>query len=467
MLHIFSAGNAGAGARTIGSPGTAKNVMTVGATENVRDDGVVDGCNISSADNADDIATFSSRGPTTDLRVKPDIMAPGTHARTRLRKTPALMGRRCAAAILTRQTHITRLARRSTPGRRAPATRPGGCLSAASLVYEYYGRVLNPGQTPSPAMLKALLLNSPRYLNGNGAGGTLPSNNQGWGDVNLGTLFDTTTARMLLDQSTVFGASGQQYQQMGTVADLSKPLRVSLVWTDAPGSTTGNSFVNDLDLEITVGGKVYKGNVFSGANSTTDGSFDTRNNVENVFIPAGVSGTFAVRVIARNITGDAIPGNAASTDQDFALVVSNGNAAPPAAALTQTAVRWSDAVGNNNGVVDPGELIALQVDLRNAGNATAAGVSGMMAVTGGSATMTNPTSTYADIAARRDKNERRRLPVDGQPVAGLCRRYHGCAYHHLRRGPDLCHCLHDPGWRPRAGRGGELFLYRPGGRNPR
>src|SRR6185295_2527754 len=58
---------------------------------------------------------------------------------------------------------------------------------------------------------------------------------------------------------------------------------------------------------------------------------------------------------------------------------------------------------NNNGVVDPGELIALQVDLTNGGSATAAGVSGMMAVTGGSATMTNASSTYADIAADATK----------------------------------------------------------------
>ncbi len=44
MLHVFAAGNDGPGADPIDSPGTAKNVLTVGATENVRDNGVFDGC---------------------------------------------------------------------------------------------------------------------------------------------------------------------------------------------------------------------------------------------------------------------------------------------------------------------------------------------------------------------------------------------------------------------------------------
>src|SRR6185436_4951396 len=67
-----------------------------------------------------------------------------------------------------------------------------GVAGAASLVYNYYNRLLNPGHTPSPAMLKALMVNTPRYLTGLSANDTLPSNSQGWGDVNLGLVFDNT-----------------------------------------------------------------------------------------------------------------------------------------------------------------------------------------------------------------------------------------------------------------------------------
>jgi hypothetical protein len=73
---VFSAGNQGPGGTSIGSPGTAKNVITVGAAENVQPFGGADGCGIgdSGADSANDIIFFSSRGPCTDGRKKPEIM---------------------------------------------------------------------------------------------------------------------------------------------------------------------------------------------------------------------------------------------------------------------------------------------------------------------------------------------------------------------------------------------------------
>jgi len=401
MLHIFAAGNVGPGTSTLDSPGTAKNVLTVGATEGVRDNGVVDGCGLSAADNADDMAAFSSRGPTVDQRVKPDIVAPGTHIQGPASQASGYDGTGVCGA---NQDNNTSTIEPYYPAGQTLYTWSTGTshstpavAGAAALAYEYYGRVLAPGHTPSPAMLKALLLNSPRYLNGAGTGDTLPSNNQGWGDVDLGQLFDNTQ-RSLLDQSVIFDASGQERQLAGSVADPAKPLRVTLVWTDAPGSTTGGASVNDLDLEVTVGGKVYKGNVFSGAFSTTGGAFDPRNNVENVFLSAGATGTFAVRVIARNIAGDGVPGVGDSTDQDFALVISNGTVAPTPF-LSATATRWNDAAGNNDGVIDPGEAIALQVDLTNSGTATATGVHGTAQVLGGNATLINAAATYPDIPA--------------------------------------------------------------------
>ncbi len=95
MLVLFAAGNSGIDENkdgvvdldSIGQPGTAKNVLTVGASENQRSSiarvwGNSYGPPISTdrrADNPDGMAAFSSRGPTDDGRIKPDIVAPGTY----------------------------------------------------------------------------------------------------------------------------------------------------------------------------------------------------------------------------------------------------------------------------------------------------------------------------------------------------------------------------------------------------
>ncbi len=62
VVLCVAAGNAGPGASTVGSPGCAKTVITVGATTK-----------------ADQIANFSSRGPTSDGRIKPDVCFPGVN----------------------------------------------------------------------------------------------------------------------------------------------------------------------------------------------------------------------------------------------------------------------------------------------------------------------------------------------------------------------------------------------------
>ena len=60
IVVCIAAGNSGPESKTVGTPGCAKKVITVGAT-----------------DKNDGIAWFSSRGPTADGRIKPDICFPG------------------------------------------------------------------------------------------------------------------------------------------------------------------------------------------------------------------------------------------------------------------------------------------------------------------------------------------------------------------------------------------------------
>jgi subtilisin family serine protease len=241
MAHIVSAGNSGAGANTIGSPATAKNVITVGATEGVRANGVVDGCGVSAADNSNDIIDFSSRGPTDDGRTKPDIVAPGTHIVGPIPSGPDYNGSGTCNPQYPAGSFRYGLA--SGTSNASPAV-----AGAASLIYNYYQRTF--GGTPSPAMLKAFMLNTTRYLTGVDSGDTLPSNNQGWGAMFLKQGFDTTP-KYVRDQTSVFVNTGNIYLRSGRVAIPSKPFRVTVAWTDAIGPTTGNAYVNDLNLEVT------------------------------------------------------------------------------------------------------------------------------------------------------------------------------------------------------------------------
>lgn len=345
LTVVFAAGNDGSGSNTVSTPSTAKNVITVGAGENVRQTGT-DGCGIGNtgADSANDIISFSSRGPVNsaggDGRVKPDIIAPGTHIEAGVPQSNYDGSSVCNQYWPSGQTLY---GWSSGTSHSCPAVAGG-----AALVYQDF---LNKGlSAPSPAMVKASLMNSAAYMSGTGAGGNLPSNSQGMGRMDLGRAFDTA-ARIRVDQTQVLGATGATHTVTGSVASSSQPFRVTLAWTDAPGPTTGAPWVNNLDLEVTVGGVTYKGNVFTGANSTSGGTADGKNNVESVFLPAGTSGNFTITVRATNIAGDGVPGNADTTDQDFALVVYNANTSTsttPTIGLSPSSLSFTATVGGSN-----------------------------------------------------------------------------------------------------------------------
>ena len=234
---------------------------------------------------------------------------------------------------------------------------------------------------PSPALIKALLIDSSRYLNGVGANDTLPSNSQGMGEPSLNTFFDIfASSHVIHDESPgdLFTATGQVRTISGTVGSAAKPFRVALAWIEPPGPTSGNAFINNLDLEVTVGGNIYKGNVFSGANSITGGAADTRNNFESVFIPAGVTGTFTVKVTATNIAGDGVPGNGNPLDQDYALVIYNGTETPTAVVGSAGTTLTAENCSPPNGVIDPGETVTVNVCLQNFGTANTSNLTGTL-----------------------------------------------------------------------------------------
>lgn len=378
LAEIFSAGNSGAGANTTGSPGTAKNVLTVGAAEGVRPIGGTDGCGVpdTGANSARDIIDFSSRGPTDDGRIKPDIVAPGTHVSGAQPQTGADYN---GSGTCNPQFPAGSLLYSLVSGTSQAAPEVTGL---SSLVRTWYHQQYNA--FPSPAMNKALIANAATDLSGgnDGAGGTLghaPDQIQGWGRVNFRNIAGSGVPRSVFDQRGPLDHAGDSSTKHFRIVSASKRLRVTLAWTDAPGPTTGNAFVNNVDLVVTAGGQTYKGNVMSGGLSATGGAADPRNNLENVVLPTGATGPVTVKVIGSNIVGNGVPGNADPTDQDFALVVTNANPTATTSNLTSDGTTISDtAGGDGDGHAEPGETVRVAQKLRNVGNAAATGVSGTL-----------------------------------------------------------------------------------------
>jgi subtilisin family serine protease len=299
FMVVFSAGNSGPNANTLTAPKEAKNPIVVASSRNQR------------AGLIGDIANSSSRGPSVDGRIVPTLAAPG-EAIASTRRVAG--GANCVTAIAGTSNNYALCSGTSMAAPHVSGT--------AALITQWY-RNRNQGATPSPALVKALLVNGAVDMSGPAA---IPNSIEGWGRVHLPTT--VSNDKVLLDQTTLLTDVGAEYTMQTQANDLTKPVRITLTWTDAPAAIAANpTLVNDLDLEVNVGGTIYLGNVFLSGQSNTGGSADRRNNVENVYLPAGTD-SFSIRVRAQNLPGDGVPNAGDSTDQDFALVCGNCRAEP-------------------------------------------------------------------------------------------------------------------------------------------
>ena len=271
-IAIFmAAGNDGVSG--INSPGTAKNVITVGASDSSRFGG-----------NINDIAIFSSRGPTDDGRIKPDVVAPG---RWILSTRSSMPGASYSWGIFDDYYAYSGGTSMSTPI----------TAGAAALVRQYY--VDNESISPSAALIKASMINGAVNL-------SLSSNSQGWGRINItNSLFPNFPSSVYYhDENSGGGLSTSEiWNYSYNVTNSTIPLRITLVWTDYKGSPLViPQLVNDLDLVVTGPFGSYLGN-----------GGDSANNVEQVELPAPSVGIYTIQVNGTNIPHG---------PQPFALVIS-------------------------------------------------------------------------------------------------------------------------------------------------
>jgi subtilisin family serine protease len=273
---LFSAGNSGVDSNadgiidlySLGSPAAAKNCITVGASENNRPSGstptpgydmpwatgswaVKYPSNPIASDhvsnNPEGMAAFSSRGPCLDGRTKPDLVAPGTNIASTLSSLvspPDLWGTGGLTGGLEDFYVFSGGTSMSTPL----------VAGAAALVREFY---TDQGVSPSSALIKATLINGAKDLSGQYAGlevadSPRPNQDEGWGRVDLQNSLFPDPPRQMVYQDIDSGLTTNGTDTYSVeVVDGSNPLRVTLVWTDYPGSTVaGGGLVNDLDLSV-------------------------------------------------------------------------------------------------------------------------------------------------------------------------------------------------------------------------
>ncbi|MGH7972238.1 MAG: S8 family serine peptidase, partial [Limisphaerales bacterium] len=311
----FSAGNAGPDSQTLDSPATGKNVIATGASENQA--GTLAMTYGLYADGPDTMADFSSRGPCADGRIKPDLVAPGTWIAS---AASAAAPNEASIAWSPIDNFYVYMGGTSMSGPHA--------AGAAAVFVQFYQNTHN-NATPSPALVKAALINSADELDeANGGPGPVPNNDEGWGRINLANIVVSninTAPRFYqyLDQAVAL-TNGQVYSQHVFVQSTNEPLKVTLAYTDVPGFPGAQAaLVNDLDLEVVApDGTLYRGNQFGAGESVPNAPTPDRiNNVEGVLLLQPAPGDYLIRVRGSHIVQDALT-NTPAIDQDFALVSS-------------------------------------------------------------------------------------------------------------------------------------------------
>lgn len=240
----------------VSPPGTAKNVITVGA--------------INSNDNS--MTLFSSWGPMDDGRLKPEVVAPGCQVTDDGSVTSTVPGNGygtiCGTSMAT------------------PAT-----SGLVALLLEQYQ--MTYGTTPLPSTIKAVLVHTAQDLGPAG-----PDFSFGYGRIDAPAAVDAIRDRHVIEGSIT--SNGDVVTSQVQVPSNTTEVRITLTWDDVPATAgAARTLVNDLDVVLTdPNGQAHRPfvlNPAAPANPAGSG-VDDINVVEQVLVRNPQQGTWRVDV---------------------------------------------------------------------------------------------------------------------------------------------------------------------------
>ena len=313
LLHLFASGNDGSQTcspyatsfATIKSGfQTGKNVLTVGAVDNA----------------AYTIASFSSRGPVDDGRLKPEIVAGGWA--------------------------IT-----STAPNNGNTTQYGTSLSSPAvagslgLLYERYRQL--HGANPTSALIKAVTCNGADDLGNAG-----PDYTFGFGNLNA------LNAVEALENNTYFtgtmGNGGSATFNINGVPAGTAQIKILLYYNDRPATPyAATTLVNNLDLTVTAPTATVHYPLIldpsaANVNNVAVEGIDSRNNIEQVVINNPPAGNFIVTV-----SGTSVPQGPQDFVVAYQIIAPAVNVVYPFGEETWVpgeteVIRWSASDDNTN-----------------------------------------------------------------------------------------------------------------------